>query len=107
MLTFCWLISSLAVYRCSLTHAVMVPPLLTEAQETSADKASDRYSPDAVQQPPQLAPPSQPKEQNTSCFNLEEDYREAPQKPEASAVQDEKRDVGKSKADDSRDHGTD
>ena len=52
-----------------------------------------------MQQPPQLAPPSQPKGQNTSCFNLEEDYREAPQKLEASAVQDEKRDVdGKSKA---------
>ena len=48
-----------------------------------------------MQQPPKPAPPSQSKGQNASCCKLEEDYREAPQKPEAE--QDERRDVdGKS-----------
>lgn len=68
-----------------------------ENAQTSAGKASDHHSQDTVQQPPQFAPPSQLKGQNASCFNLEEDYREATQKPEAE--EDEKRDVdGKSKA---------
>lgn len=66
-----------------------------ENAQTSTGKASDHHSQDTVQQPPKPAPPSQSKGQNASCCKLEEDYREAPQKPEAE--QDERRDVdGKS-----------
>ena len=64
--------------------------------QTSADKASDHHSPDAVQ-PPQHAPPSEPKGQNASLCNPEEHYREATERP--GAEQDERCDVdGKSKA---------
>ena len=77
-----------AIYRnsgagCLATGKAAEDEDVSSSVEDNADSQSnDPASPNTVQQPPTHAPASQPNGETTSSSNLEEDYCEAPSKPD-------------------------